>query len=362
MIGRGGMAVVYLAEHRILGNEVALKVLHARYNKQQTMVHRFVNEARTMASIRHSSIVAIHDIGRSRECDLYTVMELLRGETLGQRIERVGRLSEARTIKIARQIAAALAAAHERGAIHRDIKPNNIFLIADSEVPGGERVKVLDFGIAKRKGMGGGELTAVGVVIGTPAYMAPEQCTPNTEVDGRSDIYSLGALMYRMVTGERPFATGDEYELMWNHLHATPDTPIERGASISMALNRAIMTCLAKDPAVRFQSMHELSEHLAVVEADAVEISGPIVPPQTMQRLPLPAPPPRPEGIMVDPGSPAQASLEAYDCGCTEVEIRVADMAEQAATVPSRRAHLIWSTVGGLVLAGAIIVLSTLLG
>ena len=282
LMGRGGMASVYRAEHRVLGREVALKILHAEYTTEDTMVNRFVHEARSMAAIEHPGILGIQDIGRTRDGDFYMVMELLKGETLGERLDEIDKLSEARALKLIRQVACALAVAHDHGVIHRDIKPDNVFLIPDSEVPGGERVKVFDFGIAKSTGIVADELTGVGIVIGTPAYMAPEQCSPNARVDGRADIYGLGGLMYRMVTGQKPFTSTNEFELLRSHRFEIPRTPIEVGASISLGLEAVIMRCLAKDPADRFQSMYELAEQLAELESK-VEISGPMSAPYLEQ-------------------------------------------------------------------------------
>ncbi len=355
LLGRGGMASVYLAEHRVLGREVALKILHARYAEEETMVNRFVNEARSMASIEHPGILAIQDIGQSRDGDFYTVMELLRGETLGERLDKLERISEARTLKLARQIACALGAAHDRGVIHRDIKPDNVFLVPDAEVPGGERVKVLDFGIAKVTGVVQNDLTAVGIVVGTPAYMAPEQCTPNAEVDGRADIYGLGGLMYRMVTGQKPFTSFDEYELLRSHLYATPESPIELEAPISSAFDQAIMRCLAKEPDERFQSMHELAECLSSLES-VVEISGPMTAPYIQQLGPLPSAKTVPMNVPTETVAALQQELqnkpeshwlehkvERFEL--TEVEIDVSDLREEEVveTAATAGPGIIWS-------------------
>ena len=343
------MASVYRAEHRVLGREVALKILHARYAKEETMVNRFVNEARSMASIEHPGILAIQDIGKSRDGDFYTVMELLRGGTLGQRLHEIDRISEARTLKLARQIACALAAAHERHVIHRDIKPDNVFLVPDAEVPGGERVKVLDFGIAKVTGVVQSDLTAVGIVVGTPAYMAPEQCTPNADVDGRADIYGLGGLMYRMVTGQKPFTSIDEYELLRSHLYAIPESPIELGSAISLAFDQTIMKCLAKEPDARYQSMHELAERLAELEA-AVEISGPVAAPYIERPGPTPAATTVPMNVPAAAAAALQQELQNEQKArkverieLTDVEIDVSDLREEEDAVPAPGAGIIWS-------------------
>jgi len=256
-------------------------------------------------------------------------------------------MSERRTMAVARQIASALAAAHDRGIVHRDIKPGNVHLVADPEAQGGERVKVLDFGIAKPTGLARHDITSAGIAVGTPAYMAPEQCLRDHAVDARTDIYSLGALMYRMVTGRPPFCATDELEVLRSHLHEVPVHPGQRGALISPELEHVIMTCLRKQPARRFQSMTELAEKLAELETHAMvtEITGP---------MPEPAIPPA-----------APAPVQFADSRPLDQLIPVADAPawpDPSDTVPMRRHRLMWSALGGVALAGAVIAISTLLG
>lgn len=347
LIGRGGMAAVYRAEHRVLGHSVAFKLLHPMLSRQPTMTKRFINEACSMAAIAHPGIVAIHDIGRTEDGRMYTVMEMLHGETLGERLDRDGVLDEAQTLSIARQIASALGAAHDNGIVHRDIKPDNIFLAVDPELPSGERAKVLDFGIAKitTDEAKVENLTAVGVVVGTPSYMSPEQCVPNSLVDGRADIYSLGALMFRMLTGERLFRSTDEIAMIHSHRHANPPHPRERGADISAGFETAIMICLSKDPAQRFRSMHELASRLAALEIELAyarltpahdDADDTFLEPQRVLALPLPAPLSKSTSdTIARPNAVAKSQPIEY----TEVEIDVAEF-EATATISTMSHYL----------------------
>jgi serine/threonine protein kinase len=262
-VGRGGMATVYEARHRFLRQRVAIKLLRPEHCGDEQLVRRFCNEARAAAGIEHPGVVRYLDVGRTAEGEAYLVMELLEGESLRQRL-MPGPLSEAAAVAIGRQLASALAAAHARGVVHRDIKPENVLLARDPEAPGGERVKVLDFGIAKRTQRAD---TRPGVVIGTPAYMAPEQCQPGMAVDGRADVYGLGALLYRMVTGRPVFESATDVGLMCQHVHDAPIAPRALGIAIADGFERLLATCLAKRPADRYPSMATLADALAALAA-----------------------------------------------------------------------------------------------
>src|SRR5215467_3695128 len=175
-IGEGGMGVVYLGRHVTLGRPAAIKVLHPSLSSNEDMVTRFFNEARAASAVRNPGIVEVFDFGVLEDQSAYIVMEFLEGENLGARIRR-GRMPVAPAMTIVRAIARALQAAHEQGIVHCDLKPDNVFLVPDPELPSGERVKLLDFGIAKLAPFGGeGRHTRTGTVMGTPTYMAPEQC------------------------------------------------------------------------------------------------------------------------------------------------------------------------------------------
>src|ERR1041385_6396596 len=174
-IGAGGMGSVWLAEHTMLGRRAAIKVLHSTFSRDPAIVTRFFNEARAATAIDDPGIVQIFDFGEHVDGSAYIVMELLEGETLEQRLSRLGRLGVRDALRIMRQIASSLGAAHQRGIVHRDLKPENIFIVRDPEVPGGERAKILDFGIAKLTGDSIVK-TQTSSVMGTPIYMSPEQC------------------------------------------------------------------------------------------------------------------------------------------------------------------------------------------
>ncbi|MEM1414713.1 MAG: protein kinase, partial [Myxococcota bacterium] len=204
-LGEGGMGVVYGVTHVSLGKRFALKVLRRDYARDETVVERFVREARAASSIGHPSIVDIHDFGRLPDASTYFVMELLEGETLTARIRR-GALAPEETLHVVRQIASALSAAHASGIVHRDLKPDNVHLVTRGD--DALTVKVLDFGIAKVGGAHG-KLTRTGTVFGTPYYMSPEQAAGQS-VDGRTDVYALGVIAFEMLTGHVPF-DGDTF-------------------------------------------------------------------------------------------------------------------------------------------------------
>lgn len=207
-LGQGGMGAVYEAVHELIGRKVAIKVLHPQYAADAELTERFFNEARAVNLVDHPGLVQVSDYGRLADGTSYIVMEFLKGETLGQRLRRLGTaLPASDVVRLVWQIADSLLAAHEKGIVHRDLKPDNIMLVPDPHVPGGERTKLLDFGIAK---LGDGWVgrdghTVTGTVLGTPAYMAPEQCAGSTKIDAKADVYSLGCVLYHMLSGRPPF-------------------------------------------------------------------------------------------------------------------------------------------------------------
>ncbi len=257
VLGEGGMGAVYLGEHQALGRQAAIKVLQPALSARADIVQRFFNEARAATAIRDPGIVSVFDFGHDAAGNAYIVMELLDGESLETRLGRLGRLAPDDTMRIGRQVAAALAAAHARGIVHRDLKPDNIFLVPDREVSGGERAKILDFGIAKLASEQGGSQTQVGAIMGTPAYMAPEQCRGAGEVDARSDIYALGCVLFHMLTGAPPFSGAGMGELLVKHIHEAPPLASSR-AIVPEALDRLVARCLEKAPSGRYASMAEL--------------------------------------------------------------------------------------------------------
>ncbi len=254
----GGMGTVYYAEHTLIGRRAAIKILHPEVSRNPHVLSRFLIEARAANDIQHPNVVEITDIGQSDDVH-FIVMSFLDGETLGERLERNRILDEDVAVRIVRQIASALAAAHDHGIVHRDLKPENIFLLNHPDYP--DYVKVLDFGIAKLIGPHGPDAvrnTMAGTVLGTPAYMSPEQCHPESELDHRSDIYSLGIILYEMLTGMVPFRFEALPDVMLAHMRDVPVPPIDLNPKLSKAMNAAILRALEKEPARRFGTMREL--------------------------------------------------------------------------------------------------------
>jgi serine/threonine protein kinase len=260
-IGEGGMGAVWMAEHVMLGRRAAIKILHPSYSTRQNIVTRFFNEARAATVISDPGIIQIFDFGFHTDGRAYLVMELLDGEPLDHRLQRIGALPVECALRICRQVASAVGAAHARGIIHRDLKPENIFVIRDAEVPGGERAKVLDFGIAKLAGEIGTQQKPknASAVMGTPSFMSPEQCRGSRELDQRSDVYSLGCVLFALVTGRAPFTAEGTGEIIMQHMLEPPPRPSTRSLGVPAEVDELILRCLAKSPADRFESGTELA-------------------------------------------------------------------------------------------------------
>ena len=249
-IGRGGMGVVYAAQHTLLGRTAAVKVLLPKYSREEDIVQRFFNEARAAAAIKHPGIVEIYDFGHASDGSAYIVMELCDGESLARRARRP--LTIAAALTIVRQIAGTLAAAHRAGIIHRDLKPDNVFVVPDPDVSGGERIKLLDFGIAKlAHDSEGGSNTATGAILGTPNYMSPEQCRGAGQVDPRSDLYSLGVMLFELVLGRLPFSGEGPGDIVAAHVHLAPPSPRSIAPDVPADLDQLVLRLLAKNPADR---------------------------------------------------------------------------------------------------------------
>jgi serine/threonine protein kinase len=244
-IGVGGMGTVYLGEHILLGRRAAIKTLLPALSMQTEIVERFFTEARATSAITDHGVVQIFDFGYHVDGTAYIVMELLEGESLQTRIDRLGQISPCVALRIARQVAASLAAAHDKDIVHRDLKPENIYLIADAEAASGERTKILDFGICKL-GVAGAEpaLTQTGTTMGTPVYMSPEQCRGAGKVDHRSDIYALGCVLFHMVAGRPPFECEGAGEFIVAHLQEDPPTPSSFIPALPELVDGLIIRCL----------------------------------------------------------------------------------------------------------------------
>jgi formylglycine-generating enzyme required for sulfatase activity/tRNA A-37 threonylcarbamoyl transferase component Bud32 len=261
-IARGGMGVVYEAIHTVIGQRAAVKVLQSTGGRPSTQ-QRFLNEARAVSLVQHPGMVRIFDFGQLPTGMPYILMELVEGELLRARLSREdSRLEVGSALRIARQIAVALASAHARGIIHRDLKPENVMLVLDEEAAGGERVKLLDFGIAK---LLGDELvrTTEGVVLGTALYMAPEQCAGSEDIDDRADVYALGVLLYEMLSGGPPFR-GEPTAVMRQHLFQEP-APLPEQVLLPEELHKLLRRMLAKEPSRR-PRMSEVAESLQALE------------------------------------------------------------------------------------------------
>jgi serine/threonine-protein kinase len=304
-IGAGGMADVYLAEDETLHRRVAIKILADRYTQDGGFVERFRREATAAAGLNHPNIVSIYDRGEAGGT-YYIAMEYIEGPTLKEEINERAPLPEAEAVGYAQQVLQALEFAHRRGVIHRDIKPHNMMATPDG------LVKVTDFGIARATNQV--EMTEVGSIVGTAQYLSPEQARGQS-VGPQSDIYSLGVVLYEMLTGEVPFSGGSAVEIAMKQVNDAPEPPSRKNRLISPGLEQVVMRALAKDPALRFHSAREMSDELARVrrgvgvsqdtqqatavigarEAAAAGAAGAAAPQTTrvMERQP-PAPPPPP--------------------------------------------------------------------
>jgi serine/threonine-protein kinase len=261
VLGSGGMGAVFAATHVHNGKRVAVKVLHGGLSYNPTMRDRFVREAHVLAALEHPNIVEIYDSGSGDDGSVFIAMALLEGRTLRDRLTIGGALPPDVAVDVARQTLDALGAAHERGVIHRDVKPPNIFLLGDDEAV---RVKVLDFGIAKFENVqdGGGEITREGQVPGTPQYMSPEQLRTEP-IDARSDLYSVGTVLYEMLAGHPPFESGDFLAFAAQVSREAPATLTGRVPGVSRELSDACLRLLEKQPDHRYQTALDAAHALA---------------------------------------------------------------------------------------------------
>ena len=255
-LGTGGMGDVFLAEQMEIHTKVAIKLLHANISTDRTHIQRFFNEAVAVSKIKHAGIVRIFDVGFAPSGRAYLIMEYLEGETLAERIAHTGRLAIADVADVGRQIAGVLAATHAEGVVHRDLKPENIYLVRDAEMARGERVKILDFGIAK---LSNTNLTGSANSMGTPTYMAPEQWNHSGRVDWRADLYSLGCLAFEMVCGRPPFVATSIGEACAMHLSDLPPLARTLAPDCPPALEALFARMLAKKPEDRPASMAEVA-------------------------------------------------------------------------------------------------------
>src|SRR6266852_6039652 len=252
LLGEGGMGAVYLGEHPAIGSKVAIKMLHAQYAAKPTIVERFFNEARSVNLIGHDNIVKILDFDVTGEGRHYFVMEFLHGRALQALLQPGRPLPLQRAGPMLLKCCRALQAADERGIVHRDFKPDNVFLVEQAGRQ--DVVKLVDFGIAKLAAESGGGMTQPGTVMGTPAYMSPEQAAGEATIDARSDVYSLGVTMFQMATGRLPFAdAGPSFgKILVAHLQQPPPLPRSIEPGVPEELERIVLRTLEKKPEDRY--------------------------------------------------------------------------------------------------------------
>ncbi|MDQ4024935.1 MAG: Stk1 family PASTA domain-containing Ser/Thr kinase, partial [Actinomycetota bacterium] len=255
-IGSGGMAEVYRARDELLGRDVAVKVLSDRLSRDKSFVERFRREAQSAANLNHPNVVSLYDYGAD-DGAYYIVMEYIEGKSLGDMVAESGALLPERAAEIAADVAAALERAHSSGLVHRDIKPTNIMVTRSGQT------KVTDFGIARALGQSSEQtqMTQTGMVIGTAAYLSPEQAQGNP-VDARSDVYSLGCVLYEMLTGRPPFAGDTPLAIAYKHVREDAAAPSTVNPDVPQALDAITLKALAKNPENRYSSAHEMREDL----------------------------------------------------------------------------------------------------
>jgi len=270
-VGEGGMGAVYEARHTVIGKRVAIKVLLDKYAEKADVVARLLQEARLASSIGHENIIDITDFGETAEGRTFVVMEFLDGESLHDLLVREGCLPPSRAFPIIRQVASALGAAHEKGIVHRDVKPENVFITRRGDR---DYVKVVDFGISKAvkpepDAETSPRLTTTGMILGTPLYLSPEQARGEETLDHRIDVYALGVVLYETLTGEVPFHGANYLSIISQILEKEARPPSELRADLALSTNidAVVAHAMAKDRSLRYQTMAELDADLARLES-----------------------------------------------------------------------------------------------
>jgi eukaryotic-like serine/threonine-protein kinase len=371
-IGEGGMATVFRAYHQLLNEQRALKVIHPELSNDKEFMARFKNEAIMARKLHHPNAVRVDDLDIAEDGRAFIAMELAEGETVRGLLNKAGPLPIGLVLDISYQICLALEEAHKLGMVHRDIKPDNIVLLPRKD--SAPLAKILDFGISRlreeHRGAGGSQkgLTRTGMVIGTPEYMSPEQALGKrgTQLDGRSDLYSLGVLMYRMLTGELPFQGETTVEIILEHLNTSPKSPNEVRADLRIppSVTAIVMKAMMKDRDQRYATAGEMAQAIQEVRGNPTKLEHKVDMAEAM-RMNVPRDPLRPEPPGAEAAGPAvspqpEAQGKRADANALTVVVpptqnppSPAARAQAAAKPPyaKRRIPVRWFVEAGIVLA-----------